>query len=98
MLKVLSLQPPNTRSFLSLTAAARISPGKGLEIQSLFYNGDVRAHQYTKLNVKQFRKNMSLGSFQRKEDLYTPARRAFCEHKELNTLTTKEVFWHKHCL
>lgn len=46
---------------------------------------------------------MGLGSFQQKEDLYTPARRALCEHEELDTLTTKEVFWHriaqhKHCL
>lgn len=47
---------------------------------SVFYNGDVRAHQYTKPNVKLFRKNMSLGSFQRKESLYTPASRALCEH------------------
>lgn len=47
---------------LSLTAAARISPGKGLKIQSVFYNDDVRAHRLTKLDVRLFRKN-ELGIF-----------------------------------
>lgn len=40
-------------------------------------------------------KNKSLGSFQRKEDLYTPASRVLCESEELHRLTTKKVFCHR---